>query len=444
MLANSFEILLIEGVSLREMKDSGIEWIGQIPEDWQVSKVKSAYIVILGKMLSLLQTQNDQTLENYLCAANIKWSGVDTSIQKQMWFSEADKKEYRLREGDVLIMEGGLAGTSCIYKGEMTPCYIQNSVHCCRAKPNYINRFLYYWMNVVYNCGYIDNICNKATIQHYTKEKVMNTPFLLCTESEQEKIASYLDRKCAQIDAIIAKQQQVIDKLKEYKLSVITEAVTKGLDPDVPMKDSGVEWIGMVPEHWVIGKIKNFCNLKTGSTPSTSNPEWFDGTIQWFTPGDFAENYVLKDSTRTISQKAKDDMVAVIVPSNTVMIVGIGATAGKIGYTMVECSCNQQITAISTNKILPKYLMYWMIANTKFLRDTAMFTTLPILNNQTIGNYLVIFPDDKKEEKEVVDYLDSKCDKIEMLIEAKKQEIDRLCRYKKSLIYEVVTGKMEV
>ena len=428
----------------RQMKDSGIEWIGQIPEEWHVSKIKNVYIVILGKMLSPSQTQKDQTLENYLCAANIKWSGVDTSIQKQMWFSESDKAEYKLHEGDILIMEGGLAGTSCKYRGEMAPCFIQNSVHCCRAKSNYSNQFLYYWMNVVYNSKYIENICNKATIQHYTKEKVMNTPFLICSSLEQEKIVSYLDRKCAQIDAIIAKQQQIIEKLKEYKLSVITEAVTKGLDPNVPMKDSGVEWIGKIPEHWVTGKIKNFCNLKTGSTPSTSNTEWFDGMIRWFTPGDFVETFILKDSARTLSQKAKDDMVAVIVPPNTVMIVGIGATAGKIGYTMVECSCNQQITAINTNKIRPKYLMYWMIANTKFLRDTAMFTTLPILNNQTIGNYLVMFPDDRNEEKEVVDYLDGKCDKIEILIEAKKHEIDRLHRYKKSIIYEIVTGKMEV
>ena len=249
----------------RQMKDSGIEWIGQIPEEWHVSKIKNVYIVILGKMLSPSQTQKDQTLENYLCAANIKWSGVDTSIQKQMWFSESDKAEYKLHEGDILIMEGGLAGTSCKYRGEMAPCFIQNSVHCCRAKSNYSNQFLYYWMNVVYNSKYIENICNKATIQHYTKEKVMNTPFLICSSLEQEKIVSYLDRKCAQIDAIISKQQQIIEKLKEYKLSVITEAVTKGLDPNVPMKDSGVEWIGMVPEEWRISRIKYICEFNPGT-----------------------------------------------------------------------------------------------------------------------------------------------------------------------------------
>ena len=255
----------------RQMKDSGVEWIGQIPEEWHVSKIKNVYIVILGKMLSPSQTQKDQTLENYLCAANIKWSGVDTSIQKQMWFSESDKAEYKLHEGDILIMEGGLAGTSCKYRGEMDPCFIQNSVHCCRAKSNYSNQFLYYWMNVVYNSKYIENICNKATIQHYTKEKVMNTPFLICSSLEQEKIVSYLDRKCAQIDAIISKQQQIIEKLKEYKLSVITEAVTKGLDPNVPMKDSGVEWIGKVPKKWKIVPLKVCIDILPGYAFSSND-----------------------------------------------------------------------------------------------------------------------------------------------------------------------------
>lgn len=351
-----------------------------------------------------------------------------------------------VEKGDLLLNPMDLySGANCSIskvQGVISPAYINLRANA-GINPTFYDYYfkVQYWLMVFFSYGKGVSYDNRWTL---SAETLMNYPVVALSYEEQCKRANYLDRKCAQIDAIISKQQQIIEKLKEYKLSVITEAVTKGLDPNVPMKDSGVEWIGKIPEHWVTGKIKNFCNLKTGSTPSTSNTEWFDGMIRWFTPGDFVETFILKDSARTLSQKAKDDMVAVIVPPNTVMIVGIGATAGKIGYTMVECSCNQQITAINTNKIMPKYLMYWMIANTKFLRDTAMFTTLPILNNQTIGNYLVMFPDDRNEEKEVVDYLDGKCDKIEILIEAKKHEIDRLHRYKKSIIYEIVTGKMEV
>ena len=420
---------------MRKLKDSGIEWIGKIPENWKVQRAKTLF--------SQRLTKGNQDIT--LLAATQKYgmlpqSEVEGVVQVK---ENADLQQFRTVHKDDYVIslrsfQGGFEFSQ--YEGVCSPAYQV----FYNIKPVYHP----YYRLMFKSDGFIKKM-NSLTVgirdgKNIQYDDFANSLIPVPPLDEQEHIASYLDRKCSQIDAIIAKQQQIIEKLKEYKLSVITEAVTKGLDPNVPMKDSGVEWIGKIPEHWVTGKIKNFCNLKTGSTPSTSNTEWFDGMIRWFTPGDFVETFILKDSARTLSQKAKDDMVAVIVPPNTVMIVGIGATAGKIGYTMVECSCNQQITAINTNKIMPKYLMYWMIANTKFLRDTAMFTTLPILNNQTIGNYLVMFPDDRNEEKEVVDYLDGKCDKIEILIEAKKHEIDRLHRYKKSIIYEIVTGKMEV
>lgn len=114
-------------------KDSGIAWIGEIPEHWEVAKIKSFYNVILGKMV---ERNNDSNTgdENYLCAANIKWNGVDTEINKKMYFSDIEKEKYLLQYNDVLIMEGGMAGTACLYKNEFSPCYVQNSVNVCRAK----------------------------------------------------------------------------------------------------------------------------------------------------------------------------------------------------------------------------------------------------------------------------------------------------------------------
>lgn len=421
----------------RQMKDSGIEWIGEIPVDWSMKRVKHIFT-----------RKNEKVMQENPTILSLARDGVKVRdiSNNEGQIAESYYNYNPVEKGDLLLNPMDLySGANCSIskvQGVISPAYINLRANA-GINPTFYDYYfkVQYWLMVFFSYGKGVSYDNRWTL---SAETLMNYPVVALSYEEQCKRANYLDRKCAQIDAIISKQQQIIEKLKEYKLSVITEAVTKGLDPNVPMKDSGVEWIGKIPEHWVTGKIKNFCNLKTGSTPSTSNTEWFDGMIRWFTPGDFVETFILKDSARTLSQKAKDDMVAVIVPPNTVMIVGIGATAGKIGYTMVECSCNQQITAINTNKIMPKYLMYWMIANTKFLRDTAMFTTLPILNNQTIGNYLVMFPDDRNEEKEVVDYLDGKCDKIEILIEAKKHEIDRLHRYKKSIIYEIVTGKMEV
>ena len=207
----------------REMKDSGIEWIGEIPSDWNVGKISYFYDVTLGKMVD--NTESNEK-SNYLCAANVKWTGVNTDVEKKMFFSDSEKEQYLLENGDILIMEGGMAGTACIYHGEFSPCYIQNSVHRCRPFKNDIGQFLYYWMFVVYHSGYISNICNKATIMHYTKEKVKATPYLVMSEDEQNEIVNYLDKRCSEIDSILEKKSRFIIEMETYKKSLIYEYVT--------------------------------------------------------------------------------------------------------------------------------------------------------------------------------------------------------------------------
>lgn len=212
-----------------KMKDSGVEWIGKIPESWSVGKIKNSYDVTLGKMLETANTQNED-VNNYLCAANIKWNGVSTMPQKKMHFSAKEKTQYLLSDGDVLISEGGTAGTSCIYHNELSPCYIQNSVHRCVANKNSNTKYLYYWMHVVFHSGYINSICHKATIMHYTKEKVEQTPIPVLSSTEQQQIVHFLDRKCTVIDTAIEKKKKAIEKWEEYKKSLIYYAVTGKID----------------------------------------------------------------------------------------------------------------------------------------------------------------------------------------------------------------------
>ena len=275
-------------------------------------------------------------------------------------------------------------------------------------------------------------------------EKLNNVLLPIPTKEEQNRIAKFLDEKITKIDNIIAKTKQTIEDYKLYKQAVITKAVTKGLDEKVETKDSGIEWIGKIPLTWKVERIKDIASLKTGTTPNTSNQEWFDGDLNWFTPGDFHEDYVMKKSARKLSLKAKEENVATIIPEDTTLIIGIGGTAGKIGYVEEECSCNQQITAIISNKVYNKYIMYWMIANTKFLKETALYTTLPIINNDTLGKYIFLNPKNIDEEIMIVNYLDKKCNELDVLIKSKENLITELENYKKSLIYEYVTGKKEV
>ena len=209
------------------VKYSGVNWIGDIPESWGLTKVSNQYDVTLGKMLCTSPETPDSTEENYLCSANVKRNGIEGDI-KTMWFTPKEKEEYLLKKGDLIVSEGGNAGTPMIYDGSRDPCYIQNAVHRVRAYDNQDirNRFLYYWMSFAKDIGYVDLVCNKATIAHFTKKKLMEMPVVSIDLDTMSDIVHYLDSKCTQIDLEINYTSGLIDTMSDYKQSLIYEYVT--------------------------------------------------------------------------------------------------------------------------------------------------------------------------------------------------------------------------
>ncbi len=238
-----------------EYKDSGVEWLGEVPGHWMVAPLKRGFAVTLGKMLQPDSSGPDDELLPYLRAANIQWTGVDVSDIKQMWLSPRDREQLALQFGDLLVSEGGDVGRSCLWGDEVANCSFQNSVNRVRAIQGGSTRFLYYWMSTIKYKGYVDVLCNKSTIAHFTAEKVAAVPVPFPPPPEQIGIATFLDRETAKIDALVAEQEKLIALLQEKRQAVISHAVTKGLDPNVPMKDSGVEWLGEVPAHWSVTRI---------------------------------------------------------------------------------------------------------------------------------------------------------------------------------------------
>lgn len=209
----------------REMKDSGNPWFGQIPADWKLTRVGLHFSIILGKMLCNAPLNDTYTLEPYYCAADVHFDGVADGERKKMWFSPIEKNLYRVSVGDLLVVEGGAgAGGSAIVENQDSYTYIQNSIMIVRSKGNTDNRYLRYLLEFLVKQGYIDVVCNKATIPHFTKDKLSCVPFCLC--GEQEEIADYLDAKCADIDKLIAKKEQLVKELENYKKSLIFEYVT--------------------------------------------------------------------------------------------------------------------------------------------------------------------------------------------------------------------------
>ena len=212
------------------MKDSGMEWLGEVPENWFLVPLKRAFFVQLGKMLQSTPASSEDTLEPYLRAANIFWSGVDLNDVNRMWFSPYEKQQYNLKVDDLLVSEGGDVGRTAIWKGEIENCYIQNAVNRVRSKGIHSTHFLFYWMYSLKHCGYIDMLCNKATIAHFTAEKVEQVNIILPPSPEQRTIAVFLDRETARIDALILKVREGIEKLKEYRTALISAAVTGKID----------------------------------------------------------------------------------------------------------------------------------------------------------------------------------------------------------------------
>lgn len=424
----------------RKMKDSGVPWIGEIPVDWPVDRIKTHYSIISGSGFPV----NIQGFEygdfpvakaGDIAKCGKNFTKSDNNISKEI----ANQYGFSIVPvGSILFAKIGEAMKKNNRAISSVDCCVDNN--CEALVPAGMNSEWSYYLSMCINMAWFDNA---STIPCINNQRLLNCYIPAPRFHTQQHIALFLNEQCTKIDSIIEKIKATVEEYKRLKQAIITQAVTKGIRGDRPMKDSGIGWIGEIPADWHISRLKRYCSLKTGSTPSTANAEWFNGDLDWFTPGDFGDNYYLVNSQRKLTKKAKEDEVAVIIPSNTVLIIGIGGTAGKIGVTESECSCNQQITALLTKKVHYRYLMYWMIANTTFLKETALYTTLPILNNETIGKYLFITPSSYAEQIEIANYLDKRCAEIDALIAKKTTLLDELENYKRSIIYEYVTGKKE-
>ena len=203
-----------------EYKESDVEWLGQIPAHWDTLPIKRRFDVQLGKMLQPEPRSLKDELVPYIRAANITWNGVDTADLKEMWFSPEDRKRHELRDLDLLVSEGGDVGRSALWKNQVTDCYIQNAVNRVRSRSPDLTHFLYYWIHALKHGGFIDMLCSKATISHFTAEKVREVPVVLPPVDEQSTIAWFLDRETAKIDALVAKKERLIELLHEKRTAL--------------------------------------------------------------------------------------------------------------------------------------------------------------------------------------------------------------------------------
>ncbi|WP_419508533.1 restriction endonuclease subunit S [Blautia sp.] len=422
------------------MKESGIEWVGLMPDTWSV--IPNKYVMHKEKNLCEKWTGED--------VMSLTMNGVIVrDLQNPTGKMPATFDGYQyIEDGDLLM---------CLFDIDVTPRCVGKVTHNGVTSPAYSNfkvhdnasrDYFYYYYLMVDNTKELLHLA-KNLRHSFTEEQLGQLKVPMPPLSEQQAIADYLDETCSKIDEIIAEAKASIDEYKELKQSVIFEAVTKGLDKNVEMKDSGVEWIGEIPVDWNIAKINRVAWTTSGATPLRSKEtEYYDNAvIRWVRTLDLNNGHVT-DSSEKITETALKNSSCSIMPVKTVCVAMYGGsgTIGKSGILEVECATNQAICSIvSDKKVLnPDYLHYVIMAVRKYWMKYAVGTRKdPNINQQIIAQMRIPIPQLSKQDI-IVNHLDKVTDKCDSLISEKESLINDLEAYKKSLIYEVVTGKRRV
>ena len=417
------------------MKDSGIEWIGEIPKDWSISKYKYYSDNRMGETILVEDTNIEEGVPIYSATQDDKILGY------------VKNPSLVLHKGDFVIpARGNSIGCVSVVKEDVATC-TQTTI-CSRNIKNINKDFLFYCSLGLHSEWFK---YEGSAIPQVTVNQIKNNLVPIPSMPEQQKIADFLDEKCSHIDSVLEKVRASIDEYKQLKQSVITQAVTKGIRPNRPMKDSGIEWIGEIPANWKVYPLKYLVDIPitdgTHNTPTYTDKE--NGS-PFLSSKDITSGHIDWSSIKYITKELHEQLQKEVAPKrNDILLAkngttGIGALVEEdivfdIYVTLALIRPNQSI-------VLPKFLLYLINSSLcKIQYDKHLIGIgVPNLHLNIINNVKVIITDAKDEQQEIVSYLDDKCSKIDKLITKKEQLIAELETYKKSLIYEYVTGKKEV
>ena len=417
----------------REMKYSGTDWIGEIPVQWELAPTKR---VFRGKKRIVGdEADNYERLALTLNGVVKRTKDDNEGLQPEQFnnYQILEKNELVFKLIDLQNIRTSRVGLSP-YTGIVSPAYI------ILSNSETDNRFYYYWFMDMYNRCIFNQMGDDGVRSALNIKDVLEIPLPLISESTRIKIASFLDKKCSEIDEMIAMQEKIVEELKAYKQSVITEAVTKGLNPDVPMKDSGIEWIGEIPEHWKVDLLsllfeehkqkntgllcKNLLSLSYGKIVR-KNIDSVGGLL----PQSY-DGYNIVDKGDIVFRLTDLQNDKKSLRTGLVRERGIVTSA--------------YVTLRSRKPVLSAYYQYLFHSYDVMKVFYGMGDGVRQgMNYGDLRKMLIVTPP-HSEQNEIVEFLDTKCTEIDNLISIKLSKIDSLKEYKKSFIYEYVTGKKEV
>lgn len=428
---------------MRQYKDSGIEWIGKIPEDWKLSRLK---FVLRSPIESGKRPNESEGKILSVGGEHIQNGNFDLSHPMYVTESTYFDNKGKIQLNDTLVVKDGATIGKCMYVKSMPNEKMLLNEHVYRIS---CSKFYYYWILSEIAQKWF-RVRNQSTAQEsITGPTIMNLPILVCSQTEQQRIVDFLDEKCVEIDSLIGLQEQMIEKLKAYKQSIITEAVTKGLDPNAKLVPSGIDWIGEIPEGWKVIKTKFIANKIFKGNGITKEEVFTDGDTPCVRYGEIYSKY---------SQGFKDCVSATNLDIQKspqyfhfgdILCAGTGELVEEIGKSIVylgnkACLAGGDIIIIrhSQNPSFLNYALNSNYAQTQKSRGKAKLKVVHISAFEIGSTYIILPP--LSEQQTIANYLDEKCADIDRLISLKQQKIESLKDYKKSVIYEAVTGKTEI
>ncbi len=428
----------------RAMKYSGNKWIGEIPETWGVERIKT----IFSERTELSEDGSETLLSvsEYYGVANRAEKIDDGEYVSRAESLIGYKKCYKgdLVSNIMLAWKGSMGITE--YDGIVSPayCVYEPSKSVFPRYYHYLFRTsLYTSIFRLYSKGIID-----SRLRLYSPY-FFDIKAIIPSYSEQQRIAEFLDRKCAEVDEMIALQEQIIEELKAYKQSVITEAVTKGLNPAAPMRDSEIVFVDKIPSHWKETKTLRLLSMPITDGPHET-PDGLDDGIPFISADAVSDGYINFDNKwGYISQKYYEECCKKYIPQKyDIYMIKSGASTGRTAIVETDeiftIWSPLAVFRANTNIILPYFLLYVLRSDyyQKQVENKWSFGTQQNIGMRVLEKLLISYPP-ITEQQAIADYLDEKCADIDSLIQTKQSKIDSLKEYKKSIIYEYVTGKRE-
>lgn len=432
------------------MKNSGIEWIGDVPTHWEFKRLKYTS-TLAGRIGWQGLTSEEYRTEgvHLVTGTDFKEGKVDwdscVRVSEARW---AEAAQVQLQEGDLLITKDGTVGKVAICKDLPGKASLNSGVMVIRHKVPMSTRFLYWVLQSSVFTGWFSDVnAGASTISHLYQADFYNFGFFIPpTAAEQEQVAAVLDGETAKIDQAMSLLSQELETMKQLKKSLIYEAVTKGLDPSVRMKPSGVEWIGHIPEHWQIRRLKHVAELGSGTTPDSGNIDFYEpGEIPWIQSGDLYRTDQVLATEKLVTRKALSNVPTLSVYRAPFVVVAMyGASIGNTSLSLIDACLNQACCQVSPrNDHDSTFFFYAIRASQDELASKAQGGTQPNISQLIIKNHPIPIPPASEQQVIAAD-LNEQLARLTESISLKQEQLELLQDQRKSVIFEYVTGKRRV